>query len=425
MITTPHLAIAGGPPVRTASWPAWPVWRQSTIDAVTGAVRSGRWTISGPAVPLEPYERRFARAFAEYTGTAYAVPTANGSSALLIAFEALGIGPGDEVIVPVLTWVATASAVLRVNATPVFVDVDRDTLCMSVELARAAITPRTAAIVPVHLHHSMADMDALLALSAETGLPIVEDASQAHGAIWKGRRAGSMGRLGTFSFQQSKVLTGGEGGAVVTDSPELFARLQQLRADSRTWTDEPRENDGMQLCAAGGVMGANYCLSELHAAILLEQLSCLDEALATRAANAEYLDQALARIDGVTPLRQPPGLDRRTVYEYLVRIDTAAFAGQPVERIGDALRAELGLRFYPPDAPLHRSPLYQPLTKKRFLSGPDRARAIEPSACRFPVAEGASRGAIVCHHAAFLGTRQDMDDIARAFGKVRRHASEL
>jgi L-glutamine:2-deoxy-scyllo-inosose/3-amino-2,3-dideoxy-scyllo-inosose aminotransferase len=343
----------------------------------------------------------------------------------VIAFEALDIGPGDEVIVPVLTWVATASAVLRVNATPVFVDVEPESLCMSVERARAAITRRTAAIVPVHLHHSMADMDAFLTLSAETGIPLVEDASQAHGAIWRGRRAGSMGRLGTFSFQQSKVLTGGEGGAVVTDSPELFARLEQLRADSRRWTDQPRASDGMQLLVEGGVMGSNYCLSELHAAILLEQLPLLDDALATRAAQAAYLDAELAQIEGLTPLRAPAGLERRTVYEYLVRVDRERFANRPLERICDALRAELGLHFYPPDAPLHRSMFYRPLTKKRFAGRPDRAGEIDVSPLRFPVAEAASAGAVVCHHSAFLGTRADMEDIVRAFDKIRRYADEL
>jgi L-glutamine:2-deoxy-scyllo-inosose/3-amino-2,3-dideoxy-scyllo-inosose aminotransferase len=415
----------GGTPVRVAAWPRWPVWSDHTIDALKAAATSGRWTISGPVTDSEPFERRFARAFAEYTGSRYGVPTANGSSALVIAFESLDIGPGDEVIVPALTWVATASTVLRVNATPVFVDVDPGTLCMSVEQARAAITPRTRAIVPVHLHHSMADMDAFIALSVGTGIPLVEDASQAHGAIWNGRRAGSLGRLGTFSFQQSKVLTGGEGGIVVTDSFELFERLQQLRADSRRWIDEPRKVDGMQLVASGGVMGSNYCMSEFSAAVLLQQLPHLDARLEHQAANAEYLDRELGRIDGVTPLTQPAGVQRRTVYEYLVRIDRHRFADQSVERICDALRMELNLMFYPTDAPLDRSLLYQPHTKRRFhVDGRHDGRGEAPRS-QFPVAEAAHRAGIICHHAALLGTRADMDDIVTAFRKVQCYAGEL
>ncbi len=392
---------------------------------MVAAVRSGRWTISGPAVGEEPHERRFARAFAEYTGTRFCVPTANGSSALVIAFEALGIGAGDEVIVPVLSWVATGSTVPRVNATPVFVDLDPDTLCLSVEAARAAITPRTKAIVVVHLHHSMGDMDGFLALSKETGIPVIEDAAQAHGALWRGRRAGSMGVLGAFSFQQSKVLTGGEGGAVITDSPELRDRLEQLRADSRRWTDTPRELDRMQLVAEGTVMGANYCMNEFSAAILLTHLPRLDEQLETQAGNAAYLDAALARLGGIRPLKQPAAVERRTVHEYLVRIEPEAFANRPVERVCVALQKELGLPFYPTDAPMHRSPLYQPMTKRRFHLDGDGGRALDLTEARFPVAEEASRTGVICPHFGLLGTRADMDDIVRAFDKVRTHVDEL
>jgi len=420
-----NLAVHGAPPVRRKAWPSWPISTPETEQEVLGVLRSGRWTISGPAVPAPLREREFARRFAAYNGVRFCVPTANGSSALIIALEALDIGPGDEVIVPVLTWVATASSVLRVNATPVLVDIDADTLCLSVNAARAAVTERTRAILAVHLHHSMADIDALLQLSRETGIPLIEDAAQAHGALWRGQRAGTFGRLGAFSFQQSKVLTGGEGGAVITNDEHTYERLQELRADSRRWVDQPRDLDGMQLVASGQIMGANYCLSELHAAILLGQLPQLEEQLERRAANAEYLDRVLKAVGYVQPLRQPAGLQRRAVYEYVVRVDRTKFGDRPVERICKALAAELQLSFYPTDPPLHRSALYRPLSNRRFLFSPERAGQLDPGPLRFPVAEAAHANGVVCHHAAFLATQSDMDDIVAAFEKLSRYADEI
>jgi len=419
------LAINGGKPIRYGGWHTWPPRNEKTITQVTKVLQSGRWAISGPYVNSPLFEEEFAKQYAEFNGVRYCVPTANGSSALVIALEALGIGIGDEVIVPVLTWVATASTVLRVNATPVFVDIDPNTLCMSVDAARSVITERTKAIIPVHLHHSMADMNAFIALSEETGIPLIEDAAQAHGAIWRGQRAGSMGRLGTFSFQQSKVLTSGEGGAVITNDPELYERLQQLRADSRRWVSEPRKLNGMQLIASGKVMGANYCLSEIQAAMLLAQLPYLEEQLKNCAENAEYLDQKLASLECLYPLKQPSCLERRTVYEYIIGIDREAFGNHPIERICEALKAELGLCFYPPDTPLHQSLLYQPLTKKRFSNTSEKAKILDVSGLSFPIAEEAAQNSIVCHHAAFLGSKSDMDDIVVAFEKILTNVNEL
>jgi dTDP-4-amino-4,6-dideoxygalactose transaminase len=308
--------------------------------------------------------------------------------------------------------------VLRVGALPVLADVEEDTLCLSAQAARAAITPATRAIIPVHLHHSAADMDAFQSLSKETGIPILEDCAQAHGALWRGRRVGTLGRLGAFSFQQSKVLTSGEGGAAITDDPELYDRLQMLRADSRCWRDEPRLLDGMQLVSTGKLLGANYCLSEIQAAILLAQLPGLDDQLKRQADNAAYLDEKLSGLGLVRPLRQPDRLDRRTVYEYIVRLDPQVLGACPNEWFCQALQAETGLRFYPPDAPLHRSPLYRPETKPKLMSDPARRQALDTEPLSFPVAEAAHKSGVVCHHAAFLGGRSDVDDIASAFAKV-------
>ncbi|NEO28871.1 MAG: DegT/DnrJ/EryC1/StrS family aminotransferase [Symploca sp. SIO3C6] len=423
---TKTLALNGGRSIRSQeSWIKWPRYTEEIGNRVNEALKSGRWAISGPYVESPLFEQEFARQYAEFNNVRYCVPTANGSSALVIALEALGIGMGDEVIVPVLTWVATASAVLRVNATPIFVDIDPDNLCLSISATHSAITKQTKAIIPVHLHHSMADMDAFIALSKDTGIPLIEDAAQAHGAIWRGSKAGSMGHLGIFSFQQSKVLTSGEGGAVITNDEKLYQRLQQLRADSRTWSSKPRKLDGMQLITSGKIMGANYCLSEIQAAILLSQLPYLEEQLEIQAKNAEYLDQKLALLGSIYPLKQPSGLQRRTVYEYIVCLDRNSFGNSSIERICNALKAELGLSFYPPDIPLHQSLLYQPLTKKRFSNTIDRSKILENLMNIFPVAQYAAQNSVICHHSAFLGSKSDMDDIVRAFEKIITYKNEL
>lgn len=419
------LAIHNGTPIRHKKWTSWPPYNDEVVSEVTKALKSGRWAISGSYVESPLLQHEFSRQFAAFNKVNYCLLTASGSSALVVALEALDVGPGDEVIVPIWTWVATATSVLRVNATPVFVDVDPDTFCMSSEAARSAITSKTKAIIPVHLHHSMADMDAFDSLSKETGIPIIEDAAQAHGAIWRGRRAGSIGRLGIFSFQQSKVITSGEGGAVITNDKELYIRLQELSYDSRRWNVTPQRLDDMQLVSSGHVMGANYCISEIQAAILLSQLPRLEEQLETRAKNANYLDKKLASLNCVYPLCQPAGLDRRTVYEYIIRIDRKAFKNIPIEVICEALKAELQMSFYPADALLHRSLLYQPSTKKRFNLKSQDLGTSERALKRFPVAESLSSDCIICQHPSFLGTYSDMDDIVAAFEKVLKYAHTI
>lgn len=423
---TRMLATNGGKPVRAKPWPIWPRYTDNKLlEQVKSVLKSGRWTISGPYNGQPLVERTFAQAWADFHDTPYCVPTANGSSALLIALEALDVGAGDEVIVPCWTWVATATAVLRVNATPVFVDVSPTNYCMSVEAVERAITPRTRAIIPVHLHHSMVDMEPLLELAGRHNVPVIEDTAQAHGAIYAGKRAGTFGALGTFSFQQSKVLTCGEGGAVITSQAELYERLFALRADSRSWRENPRPEDDMQLVPTGRVMGANYCLSDIHAALLLAQLPELEEQLTRQARNAERLEKKLTALGPFSALQHPDKLERRTVYEFLIKIDPEALCGVSPGLFGRTVKAESGLSWYPPDTPLICSPFYCPSTKKRFRSSKTNAGELSASASDFPVAMQGSQNSLVCHHSALLASEADIDDIVRAFEKVLSHIDEL
>lgn len=417
------LAVTGGRPVTTDPWPPWPSFDESTVEAVTAALRAGRWSLTGPHTGEQPYERRFAAGFADYVGVPFCVATDHGSSALALALQALGVGAGDEVVVPALTWVATASAVLAVNAVPVLADVDPGTGCLSVESLPPALSERTRALLPVHLHCRMADMDTLGALARAHGLALIEDCAQAHGARWSGAVAGSLGDAGAFSMQQGKVLTCGEGGAVTTTDAGCYDRLQQLRADSRRYPAREPQPGHPYLAEAGEAMGTNHCLGELQAALLLDQLSRLDHQLDRRAAAAAVLDERLAEIDGLLPLPRDPRLQRPSVFEYAVRRRPDAFAGAPTATVCRALEAELGVRVMQTDRPLHRNVLYCPETSPRFRELAARAR---PAAdARFVHAEALYDQLILLPHRVLLSGPARMEEIVAAFAKVAAHADEL
>jgi len=367
--------------------------------------------------------RETAAAFARYHEARHCTLTSSGSASLLCALEAAGVGAGDEVIVPGLTWVASASAILNANAIPVFADIDRETLCISPASIRDAITERTRAILVVHLYAAVADMQAIMEIATRAGLVVIEDCAQAHGAILDGKKVGTFGALGCFSFHQSKVLTCGEGGAVITDDPALHRRVEQLRADGRVMVDAPVAGQP-EWIAGGEMMGTNFCLSELQAAVLLGQLEVLDEQLARRSDNAAHLDRLLASTAVARPQPTRVGNTRRSYYHYAVRIEPAAFEGIPIERIASALSAELGARVFPIYPPLTQTPLYAPRTRKRFQLGDDHVERLSRT-FSLPACIEAAQCHVAFHHALLLGSRQDMGDIAEAIDKVHRHRDEL
>jgi dTDP-4-amino-4,6-dideoxygalactose transaminase len=204
-----ELAMFGGPPVRTNPYPAWPVFDERDLTAVTEVIQSGNW--GGFPYP-GPRTTRMVERFLELQGGEFGVAVANGTVALEVACRAAGVGWGDEVIVPAYTFQATAAAPMAAGAIPVIVDIDPDTYCIDPAAVASAITPRTRAVIPVHLGAHMADMDALLEIADRHDLVVIEDAAHAHGAQWRGRGAGTLGHFGAFSFQSSKILTSGEGG---------------------------------------------------------------------------------------------------------------------------------------------------------------------------------------------------------------------
>lgn len=420
-----ELAIFGGNPVRAAerTWPGWPQFDEKTEQELITALRSQRWAVSWPSTGTRSRERLFAEAFAQYNGVPYCVSVDHGSSALVVALEALDIGPGDEVVVPVMTWVAPVTAVLRVGATPVLVDVDPATGCVTPETIRGGLSDRTKAVIVIHLACTVADLDGIVALTEEAGISLIEDCAQAHGAKWRGRSVGTFGALGCFSFQAGKVLSAGEGGAVITSDERLYRRAQMLRADSRRYTDEDVPAGQMDLVEDGEVMGGNYCLSELAAALLLDQLPRLDAQHEHRERIATELEHGLAELGDFGPTPLPKQADRRSVYEYGLRFRPGTFGEAPIERVTEAISAELGMAWWPPDLPLHRSVMLRPQTKRRFAklwSDGDRSVGRE-----YPGAETYRETTLIFHHQALLGDSSDVQDMLNALEKVRALHGDL
>lgn len=417
------LALGGGTKVRELAWPEWPSYDDGTERALHSVLRSGRWTISGPYTGQSSKERLFARQFAQHCDSKYCTPVTSGTASLTIALLALGIGGGDEVLIPGLTWVACASATMAVGAVPIMVDIDPATLAMSVGAARRAVSDRTAAIMVVHPYCRVADLDRFLALSKEAGVPLVEDCSQAHGARWRGRRVGSLGVLGCFSMQQSKVLTSGEGGAVVTSDRALYERLEQLRADGRMFTSKPMRGS-LELEEVGLVQGHNFCLSEFQAAVLLNRLPHLDEQNARRRQFAHALRHKL-KSQGIARLPPEDTRSEPTYYNLVLELDMDKFGGNSVDAVARAMTAELGVQVSPVYLPTSRHPLYRPLLSPRYHDDAARAAALDPSRFALPNAEAARERFITFPNWVLLAEDPGVEDIVAALTKVAACAEEL
>ncbi|MER7015012.1 DegT/DnrJ/EryC1/StrS family aminotransferase [Saccharopolyspora sp. NPDC000359] len=412
-----RLAIHGGEPVARRAWPRWPAPGRRALRELAQVLHSGRWTISTPYRGRESVEQRFAHAFAAYCGAEHCVPTATGTASLSIALEACGVGAGDEVIVPGLSWVASASAVLGVGAVPVLVDVDPGSFCLDPAAAEAAITDRTRAISVVHVYSAIAEVAALAAIADRHGIPLVEDCAHAHGARYRGRSVGLSGSAGTFSMQGSKLLTSGEGGALITRDAGIARRAEHLRADGRVLSREPVGTGDMELVETAEVMGANACLSEFHAAVLLDQLELLEAHNEVRRRAADHLDDRLTGL-GCTVQSTAPGTTARTYYRYAVRVPGELLAIAPLDRIAEALTAELGFPVQRTYRPLNDNPLHRPSSRRRFAADASYLERVEPSRFPLPVTRLVHDSTLTFGHEVLLSDVDGAEHIARAFEKV-------
>ena len=267
-----HLAINGGPRVREKAFPRWPVHGEAERKAILEVLESGQW--GGVEQRVVP---QFEEQFAALHQCAHGVTCTNGTAALEIAIRALGISFGDEVILPPYTFIASATAILLNQAIPVFVDVDPETYTLDPSKIEEAITPKTKAIMAVHIGGMPCEMDAILHIANKHNLAVIEDSAQAHGAEWAGQRVGSIGTVGCFSFQSSKNMTSGEGGIIVTNDQEVYDRCWSIhnvgRIPGGRWYEHPN-------------LGGNYRMTEWQAAILLAQMGRLHDQMKVRDANA-------------------------------------------------------------------------------------------------------------------------------------------
>ncbi len=423
-----QLAINGGNPIRDIRnnpWPAWPVWNEQEETDLLDVLNSGVWSYNGPK------EVEFNQRFAAFTGTSYAISAANGTVTLQLALEALGIGYGDEVILPGLTWQATAATVIDVNAIPVLVDVCEDTWCIDPAEIEKAIGPKTKAIIPVHLYGSFADMDAIMDLARKHHLHVIEDCAHKHGGEWRGKKAGSIGDIGSFSFQLSKHLTAGEGGALTTNNPDLAEKLDALRnCGRRPEGDAYADTDkgaGVYSDDGNFIQSGNYRLTEFQAAILVEGLKRLPEQNRTRDENGIHMNALLQNIQGVSSMRRDQRETKETYFNFAFRYHKDEFKGLPVEKFRKALESELGIGVDASYEPLNNCSLYVPLTKpSRHKLSEQYWTALDPSRFELPVCERIHKEESVCfHHKVLMGNKTDMEEIAEAIKKVYDHAGEL
>ena len=420
-----NLALFGGSPVRDAGvspWPRWPIWTDSERLGLLSVLNSGIWSYNGSK------EVEFNRQFAKFNGTEYSVCTANGTVALQLALEACGIGLGDEVIVPGLTWQAAAAAVLDVNAVPILVDVCEDTWCIDPEAVKQTVTPRTRAIIPVHLYGCFCDMDAVMKIAEEHDLRVIEDCAHKHGAVWKDRRAGSIGDIGSFSFQLSKLMTCGEGGALITNDPDLYEKLDALRNCGRRPVGKEKAGKGTGIYGDEGlILSGNYRITEFQAALLLEGLKRLPSQNRNRDENAGYLNSLLKEIPGIKPMHRDPREKLEALYNFTFRYDSESFKGAPVRYFREALSAELGFPVEPCYQPLNRCSLYQPHTKPwRHRLSAEYWKMIDPRRFDLPNCEKAYSQESVCFHfSVLMAEREDMQMVADAVAKISENAEEL
>jgi L-glutamine:2-deoxy-scyllo-inosose/3-amino-2,3-dideoxy-scyllo-inosose aminotransferase len=419
------LAINGGAALRDENHAEWPIWNDESNQYVSQVIASKRWSVRGAFTGEATQELEFANEFAQYHHSQHCVLTTSGSTGLLMALEALDMSHGAEVIVPALTWIAPFTAVLNAGLIPVMVDVEKVTTCISPEQIRQAITPKTKAIIVVHLHCSIANMDAIGTIAREHNLYVIEDCCQACGAMWGNNYVGTMGDIGVFSFNQEKTLTCGEGGAVLTNQTELYEKLFRTKTDGCNF-DQSRQIYGEdQLNYDSGWMGSNFCISEFQAAILRGQLAVFVKEHRTRQKNAAYLDQCLANIAGLSPLKHHQKAASRAYYEYAVLVDCEYFANRDLATILAAVSAELQLQIHLTDLPIYRNPLFVPDTKKKYQHYVLSSHYCDLDAKNFPNCEYLYHHLAVFHHKYLLGNTDDMEWIASAFRKVQLHAKEL
>ena len=411
---SPKLAVNGGKPVRTDPFPGWPQLRADEERQLVDVLESGRWfrNDGNRVTQLES-------ALAEVFGARHALATASGTTALLAALVACDVQAGDEVLVSSYSFIASSSVIFQLNALPIFVDSDPDTFLLDPGLIEDKITERTRAIVPVHHGGYPCDMDAIMAIARKHKLAVVEDACQAHLAQYRGKTVGTIGDLGCLSFQVSKNLPCGEGGACLGDDEELV--------DHCRWYHDIGINRKKDAGYLIDIPGTNFRMTEFQGAILQEQLTGLEKRAIHRQSNVDYLCEMLEGLDGFAPAKFVDGATRGGYYNFHARIHREKFKGLSRDRFLRALGAE-GIPCWGSwPRPLNLEPCVQKSIESRGF------RRLFPSEYldeysrnqHSPVSEELCRSMVVISQECFLGPRGDMEQIAEAIRKIYEAAETI
>ncbi len=410
-------ALLGGQPVRTKGWPEWPIWIPETDEPqLLKVMRSGVWSRASVVTEFE-------KKWAEAIGTKRCLAVVNGTNAISASLINLGIGGGDEVIVPPYTFIATVVAVMQTGAMPIFVDTDPETFQIDTEKIEARITPRTKAIVPVHILGLPADMERIMAIAKKHNLLVVEDACQGWLAEINHKKVGSFGNAGCFSFQNSKNIPIGEGGAITSDDDEFMDRCYSYHNYGNPY--------GTMVGAIGSgtvIAGTKLRMAEYQAAIGLAQLKRLDEQTTKRNVNAGYLQSQLKKIPGITPYKLYKNVTRAAFHLFPFRYNKEAFAGLTLEQFLNALKAE-GISCSSGYTPLNKMPYlangfktknFQKMYPPEML---DYKKYSEQNEC--PVNDKLCEEAVWFAQSMLLAEKADMDDIASAIRKIHANAGKL
>ncbi|MGW1163362.1 DegT/DnrJ/EryC1/StrS family aminotransferase [Streptomyces sp. NPDC002513] len=374
-------------PQEALTLPDWPQFNDLERQALDRALTQGQWWRMG-GKEVESFEGEFA----DYHGAPHALAVTNGTHALELALQAMGVGPDTEVIVPAFTFISSSQAAQRLGAVAVPVDVDPHTYCIDVAAAEAAITPRTRVIMPVHMAGLMADMDGLEKLAENFGVQLLQDAAHAHGARWQGKRVGELGSIAAFSFQNGKLMTAGEGGAVLFPDQERYEEAFLRHSCGRPRTDRLYHHQ---------VAGSNMRMNEFSAAVLRAQLTRLDAQTAVRQAGWRVLCPLLARIPGVEPQGDDPRADRNSHYMAMFRLPgwTEERRNLLVDRL-----VEAGLPAFATFRAIYRTPAFWE------SASPDESA--EAVARRCPNTEAISRDGVWLHHRTLLASEEILHDVA-------------
>lgn len=407
-------AILGGPKAFTGKWLGWPVIGQIEEKELFDVLKSGRWgRLGSQTVP------RFEEEYRKLTGAKHALAVSSGTSSLYTMLGALNIGPGDEVVIPAYTFIASYNAVVLHYALPIFVDSDIESFQIDAHKIESAVTDRTRVIMPVHIGGSPADLDEILSVAGKHNIPVIEDACQAHLAEWKGKSVGTWGLAGGFSFQSSKNLNSGEGGAIITND-DNFSR------DCYNFHNQGRGASSASLELGTGIRGTNLRITEFQAGILLAQMSRLIEQTKRRTENADYLTKLLKQVAGIQPAKLYKGVTRSSYHLYMFRYDKEKFAGMDRAKFLKALNSE-GISCSSGYGMMNKQAYVTDLAKNKHYRSVYGEKTMENWLERIqcPENDKLTEQAVWFTQTMLLGTKTDMEQIAEAIRKIQKYAPEI